>query len=725
MRITRYPFVSLTILFLLAGMILADEGMWPVQDIHQLDLEPLRERGLELTADEIYSDDGGIARAVVKLNGSSSSFVSPTGLIMTNHHVALGIIRQASTVENNYIRDGFHARTQEEEYPALGSVARVLLETREVTDVINDAIEGIDDPQERHDIIDRLKKEMIAEAEKDRDVACEVRTFGRGDRYELYTYFKIKDIRLVFAPPEGIGNYGDEIDNWMWPRHVCDFTILRAYVAPDGGSAQYSKDNIPYHPDHYLKISANGVVEGDLAILLGFPGSTNRFVTPVELEYTLTAYRNSIERMSEQMAMYEAIMASDPEAAIKLRSSHSGLSNYSKKYTGILRNFERGHLLELQQRKIDSLIAYLKEHPIDGIDSDNPTAVIDSLTAEEYKYYDQDIVLKYIPYRSRMLSNTTRLHKWLIEREKPDLEREYGYQDRDSATFLRDIFLGRRSYIEAADKAMLIYHLEKAITLPEDQRIEPVHVLFAGVSAETKDPRIVGFVDELYASTRVGDSGVFTAWYELSLEEYEALADPMVQLAVSLRPYLDRLQKREEEIAGALAEAKPAFIQAMRAYQDKQYHPDANSTMRLNFGTIKGYSPEDGVWYEYITSLSGVIAKHTGVDPFIVPDELKQVYHNRDFAGYIDANIDDVPVNFLTTNDGTNGNSGSPVVNGRGEFIGIDFDSNFDGVAKDLVYYAPTARAIVTDARYILFILDKVYNASAILDEMEIIGSGI
>ncbi len=714
--------ISIFIIFGLAGLCSADEAMWPLYDLDQVPFDSLQKLGLTLQPDEIFKpNQGGLSDASVNLSGGSSSFVSPSGLIITNHHVAAGAIQKQSDLENNYLRDGFYAATHEEEIPAIGYTANITLEVEDVTDRVM-AVLGDDlGDMERYKTIEKISKEIVSEGEEGRDVKCRLSRMFGGSQFILYTFFRVRDVRIVYAPPEAIGNFGGDIDNWMWPRHVGDFAFLRAYVAPDGSSAAYSEDNVPYRPKSYYPISSKGVKEGDLVMMIGFPGRTNRYASSSEIDNLYNHYYPmSLKTYEERLAMLEAVAEADSAKAIRLASTMSGINNFMKKTYGLYEGFKRTDILTKRQKQEEKLKAFLDRDPELSKKYGHVLEELDSLYRIKNATQIRDHILGYVSYACDYLAMAEEVYRWATEREKEDIDRDRGYQDRDSIPTKRWLKNKQINLTPSMDKMTLKYFMKRAYHLPEGQRIETFDKIFTGIGENEIDSFLDDYIEKIYANTQIGDLDQRMAMLHMSREELEKLDDSFVNLAIDFFPEMKARREKNKVISGATSRLQPKLMQAYTAWKEGRIYPNANGTKRFNWGVVKGYSPRDAVNFSSITGLAGVMEKETGVKPFIVPEELKQVYNAKDFGKHLNPGINDVPVDFLTTNSGTNGNSGSPVLNGKGELVGLDFDTGYEGVSADYMYNPDVCRAIVCDIRYVLFLLDKVYHLDNLLNEMTI-----
>ncbi len=699
----------------------ADEGMWLLDSIDKLPIDSLKARGLKLSPVEIYNPEGGgISDAVVQI-GATSSFVSPEGLIITNHHVAFGAIQRQSTPEHNYVRDGFYAKTREEEIPAIGTNVYITKSFQDVTDrvlkVVNEKMSDL----ERYKAIEKITKIIIKECEKGEEIKCRLASTYEGKEYYLFTSFKIRDVRLVFAPPRSIGDYGGEIDNWMWPRHAGDFSILRAYVAPDGKSAEYSKENVPYNSKTYLKISSAGVKEGDFVMLIGFPGTTRRYESSFFIDNMVNHdYPQDIKTRLDLISILEKSSAEDSSVALRLSSRIKGLYNYLKKNQGMLDGFKKFGLLSKKMEEEKLLTEFLNKNPELETKYGQVLSELDSLYQEHKKFQDKEFLMDWMTSYTDFLDFASTIYKWSLEKEKKDFDREPGYQNRDTSEIKESLKEAQINLVPSTDKKVLTYFLKKALELPTGQKILAIEKIFTGKEKQDKEKIIENFVSYLYQNTKLGSIEDRLKMLSMSRKELEKQGDWYIDFARDLEVEREEIRIRNKEFSGALKRLQPKLIQAYAEWKKRKLYPDANGTIRFNYGEVKGYSPEDAVDYKYITTLSGVMEKNTSEEPFDAPKELQDVYNKKDFGSYFNKTLGDVPIDFLSTNDITNGNSGSPVMNGKGELVGLAFDGNYEAMTSDYEFDPKITRAINVDIRYVLFLLDKVYHAEGLLKELTI-----
>lgn len=702
---------------------LAAEGMWTLDKLAQCPFDDWKSKGLALGPEDIYNPQGAaLAHAVVQIGGGTGSFVSPNGLILTNHHVAFGALQRQSSVETNYIKDGFLARAYTEEIPALGYEVRCLLDIQDVT---KDVLKGVNDKtpdKERHDKIEANIKKIVQKAEKGKDVETTVRAFYDGSEYHLYTYFKIKDVRIVYAPPKSIGIYGGDTDNWMWPRHTGDFSFLRAYVAPTGKSAEFATENVPFKPKKHLAFSVAPVKDGDFTMVVGFPGSTRRYRSSPEMDYTVNEYYpRAIANFRGVLDILEAEAAANPEAAIRIASTIQGFNNGYKNNVGMLEGLKKADLVGMKLEEEAALNAFMDANP----DVKKKYGrVLDEIGARyaDYRQFSQlTFLASYMSYVPVALRSSYTIYKWGKEQErKNDLDRDPGFQDRDEPRVRKGLELADLQYYEGTDKKILAYYLSQAARLPEGQKLLALEPVVAGLSGDELDHAVQEFVEKLYAGTKVMNKDERMKMFGMKAKDLSALGDPMIDFAAALEAQRKALEEKTDAFDGALSKLRPRLHQLRQAHQAGLLYPDANGTMRLSVGEVRGYAPRDAVVYHSRTTLGGVIEKNTGEEPFDCPEALFALYRAKDFGRYMDASLQDVPVCFLSTDDITGGNSGSPIFNGKGDVIGVIFDGNLEAVSADYHYMPDLTRAISVDSRYILFVLDKFAGAKELLNEMTV-----
>ena len=701
---------------LITQIYFADEGMWPISEIHKLNLNA---KGLEISPDEIFSpSDLSLIYAVVQV-GATGSFVSPDGLIITNHHVAYRPVQAASTKEHDYIKHGFLAKDRSEEIPARGMTSRITESFRDVSQEVLSVVKEGMGRAERTKAIEKKKKEIVAKTEKTNPgKRAEVSEMFSGKSYVLFLYTYLKDIRLVYVPPRSIGEFGGDVDNWMWPRHTGDFSFLRAYVAPDGSPADHSLKNVPFRPKRFFQVNANGVNEGDFVFMLGYPGRTYRHQTShfwaydeeVRMPYVVDWY-------GWQIALMEKMGEGDREIALKHLSRIKGLSNTMKNYQGKLRGMKRLGLVKTKKEQEKALQEYIladkdRTERYGGLIKKMGHIAEDKRERAEY-----ELILNYLGRSAILTSFGGSAYEASIERAKPDLERESAYMDRNFSRTKQRLFLSLKNYYEPTDKAILKEMLQRATHLPEELQIPAVTAII-----KDKDPEeaIETFIEDAYSRTKLNDETVLKDVFTKSTEELMNMKDPFIQLAADLYP--TNLLKKEADKArkGLYDQLYAQLLDVKQEFLKTDFIPDANRTLRLTFGRIRGYRPMDAVYYKPITTLDGVLEKSTGEEPFDTPEKIFALYKAKDFGRFANPDSKSVPVCILYDMDTTGGNSGSPVLDARGQLVGVNFDRAWEATINDYAWNASYSRSIGVDIRYVLWVTQKYGGVDYLLKEMGI-----
>ncbi len=715
MKYLKYLSVILLILSV-ALVSWADEGMWMP---HQMKGLKLKAKGLKMNPEDLYREDGtGLMSAVVHLGGGTGEFVSHDGLILTNHHVAFGALQRAATKEKDYIQEGFIAWTKEEEIPAQGYIADVLLGYEEVTEQVLSEIKLEMSYREKYEALDQIKKDLIAEAEKEgEDIRASVAAMYSGNQYYLFRFKRIKDIRIVYAPPRDLGNFGGDIDNWMWPRHTCDFSFLRAYVSPENKGVDYSKDNVPYQPRSVLKISTKGFKERDFSFVMGYPGRTYRNNTLAELSFDLRNMKERMDMYKDIISFFEQAGKDDREVQIKYASLIKGLNNGLKNYQGKFEGIDRINLLKIKENQEKDFMQWVKNKPDREKKYGNALEDISAFMKEYSAFNRRNALLGRMVssyFGSALLSQAYTIFRTVEEREKPDMEREPAYQDRNIPLIKMRIQLADRGFDLEADRAFFKHQLKKLKVYPKEQIPEALKDLMVKKSDEAIDR----FVDRLYDNTILADAGKRLELIDMKKEDLMKIKDPLIQLASEIEKEMTALREKEKALGQERQELKKIYLSGLLEMEEGRIAPDANSTIRFTYGFIEGYSPRDAVYYESQTTLKGVMEKDTGEFPFHVPEKIKELYEARDYGRYEDKKLNDIPACFLNTTSVTGGNSGSPTLNARGEQIGIIFDMTYESVTADYYELPELQRTISVDIRYVLFVTEKFSGADHIIKEL-------
>jgi hypothetical protein len=715
MKLLKSLFGILFILFLVM-ISPADEGMWMPHQMKDLNLNSL---GLQMNPEDLYKKDGtGLMSAVVSLGGATGEFVSKEGLILTNHHVAFGALQRTSTPENDYIQNGFIAWTKNEEIPSKGSHADVLLGYDEITDSVLSALKPSMSFRQKYDALEKVKKNIIAEAERQgKDIRARVASMYSGNRFYLFLFKRLKDIRIVFAPPRDLGNYGGDVDNWMWPRHTCDFAFFRAYVSKDNVGVDYSPDNVPYEPKSILKISLEGFQEGDFSFVMGFPGRTYRNYTLSELEFDIENMKKRITLYSDIIAFLEKAGENSREIQIKYARSIRGLNNSLKNYRGKIEGMENISLVEKKKTQEKGFLEWANQ---DQTRQSKYAEVLQDIETFMKKYRSHsekgDLLSQLVSSRfgSALLAQAHTVFRTAVEKQKPDLEREPGYQERDISDIKQRIELADRGYDINTDRAFFIYRLKGLVDYPWDQ----IPNAFKDLLVKPSNEAIEGYVDTLYNKTNLDDTEVCFKLMEMKPDELLKLDDPLLNLVADLEKEMEELREENKALNQEKLDLKKIYLDGLLSQEQGRLAPDANSTIRFTYGFIQGYNPKDAVFLLPQTTLKGVIEKDTGDFPFHVPPKLKELHKRGDFGQYVDDKLNDIPACFLNTTNVTGGNSGSPTLNARGEQIGIIFDMTYESVTGDYYVIPELQRTINVDIRYVLFVTEKFSGAIHIIKEL-------
>ena len=702
-------------LVLAGGAAHADEGMWMPSQLPQL-AKQLKAAGFKGNPADLADLTRHPMSAVVSIGGCTASFVSPQGLVVTNHHCALGAIQLNSTAERNLIEDGFIAATMADE-PSAGPAARIWVTVGfdPITDRILADAKG-KTGRAYYEAVETAQKAAVAACEQDAGHRCSVASMYYGREYYLIKQLELKDVRLVYAPPRAIGNYGDEIDNFMWPRHTGDFTFYRAYVGKDGKPAAYNKDNVPYAPPAHLTVSTAPVKAGDFAMVAGYPGTTFRHRTASEfanqIDWLLPA---RVDIVGGMIKTIEAATAGDKAKEVLYASAVAGNKNTLKRAQGELDGLRRSDAVRVRREDETAMLAWLAKQPDAATLQADIRAMQAQLDAGQATR-ERDFLLPFL--RPGLLGSAITLRRLAMERGKPDAQRESGFQQRDEVLIEGGLKQLQRRYDPEVEKATLRYALKRYYALPASQRLNEFDAAF-GANETIASAKL----DSLYAQTKLGVEADRLALMKASPDVVLASTDPLMQLAAALQPALLRLEEEGKQRSGELMRLRPAYMQALIGYRESQgraVYPDANSTLRVSYGKVSPLSPRDGLDYRPLTTVAGIVEKNTGVEPFDAPKPLLDAIAAGDFGSTIDPTLKTQTVDFMTNLDTTGGNSGSPVLDANGKLIGLNFDSNWEAVSASWMFDPRYKRAIHVDMRYLRWLLAKVYPAPHLLKEMNL-----
>lgn len=691
---------------------MADEGMFLPNRLDKLDWKKLKKMGLNLKADDVMNADSkkGLNHAIIRLNiGGTGEFVSEKGLILTNHHVAFGAIRENSTETLNLLEEGFHAATLADELKTTytGQV------TERMDDVTAAVLAALDTARSfssvslaKKAIFESLSKSHTAFPER----SAEVMSMNEGNEYTLVVYRFFNDIRLVNAPPRSIGEYGGETDNWMWPRHTGDFSFLRAYMSADGKtSAAYSKENVPYVPGRFLKISAKGLKDNDFTFIMGYPGRTTRYRTSFETAFALDhTYPVTISLLDASIKGMEEATKNNVELEIEYASNIKGFLNTIKNFQGNVAGLQKNGLIDEKRQSEKAFSEWVAK---DNARKEKYGAIlsdIESLYKEMSSMYTKPTIARW-PMRSRWFPIANGIDKSVTGKEVTPAEK----------TAIVAKYMGSAGSVRPElEKNVLRNVLTLYYSLPADQQSADMKgLLAAGKPVEEAVSTLAG---DVIKSLPSADSASVTSFVDAVVKGGDAIP-VSVRLARALNAETGTYMKFEQEFTGKIGDLRKKYLEALAGFRGEYLYPDANFTLRFTYGSVKGFEPRDAVIYKSQTVFKGVIDKESGEEPFKNHPKLISLYQNKDFGKWADSRLNDVPVAFLTTNDITGGNSGSPVINGNGELIGCAFDGVWEALTGDWKFEDSVNRTIAVDSRYVLFVLDKFSGAQNLLKEMVIV----
>ncbi len=698
----------------------ADEGLWLLSLIEQMNMDEMSEMGLQLTADQIYSiNQASLKDAVGALDRGSctAELVSPDGLLLTNHHCGYDEIQYHSSVEHDYLKNGFWAMTREEELPNEGKTITFLVRMEEVTDQIIPELNEQMSQGERDSKIRSISGAISSDATRGTHYEAIIRSMFNGNRFFLFVTETYYDVRLVGAPPESIGKFGGDTDNWMWPRHTGDFSMFRVYTGPDGNPAEYSPDNIPLKSKHYLPISLKGYKKGDFAMVIGYPGRTNRYMTSWEIEELLEIThpnRILIRGVKQELIMED--MKADEKVRIQYSSKHARSANYWKYSIGQSKGLKNLNVLANQQKQEEAFREWVGQtearKALYGDALDNIRIAVDQRKeVKRASQYLEETILR-SGFEAGMESVNFARNLQLLERvmagpesNQEEIEVAANGLSEYSADFYKD-------YNPSTDKKVMKAMIKLLIEELDDQYL-PEFVLEVKNKYKGDVDR---YVEKYFNKSFVTDQERFLAFMkDPSLKTLRK--DPAYRAALNARIYFEIMGQMENYNADFERGRRLYLKGLLEMYPDKEFYSDANSSIRMNYGTVGDYNPRDAVLFKHYTTLKGVMEKENPANfEFVVPDKLKKLYQGRDYGPY--GEDGKLNVCFTSNNDITGGNSGSPIINAQGELIGIAFDGNWEAMSGDVAFETELQKCINVDIRYVLFLIDKYAGAGHLVTEM-------
>ena len=709
-------------LLFLAGIIqfgyhLPEEGMFPLSEIHKLDL---KKAGLKIDQNEVYNPNGiSLVDALVNVGGCTGSFVSNEGLIITNHHCAFSAVQLASTPEKDYLNNGFVAKSFEQEIEAKGLTCRITDSYEDVSDKILGAVAQITDPASRLQVINNAMKNLALEAEKnDPSIKAEVSEMFIGKSYVLFKYKTILDVRLVYVPNRKVGEYGGETDNWVWPRHTGDYSFMRAYVAKDGKPAKYSKDNVPYTPKKFLKVNPSGTTEEDFVFILGYPGKTFRHRPAQFIEYQqkfLLPYTS--ELYDFQNTTMENAGKRDKTTEIKLATRIKRNANVMKNYRGKLKGLRDIDLISQKKQEDAALANFINGNVEVKAQYGDLMSNIDQLYKQINGDANRDLWFSQIYNSTSLLNVAKQINSFKNALESQSASQKESFFSNNIETLKQSLNVVYDSYDLDVDRKIFKKMMTDAVAFTANQRVSAVEKITS--KGSNNEAMINDFINDTFGLSKLKDRNYVFATLLKSNKSINDYNDGLLLFEKDIAKQIADLKPEKDRREGVLNKLMGDYVNVKEQFLKKDFIPDANSTLRLTYGHVRGYSPADASFMAPYTSIRGILEKGaTGNPEFAYPPQIKTLWEAKDFGPFAKKELNDVPVAFLYNMDTTGGNSGSPIMNAYGELIGVNFDRAYGATINDYAWNESYSRSIGVDIRYVLWVASKIDHADFLLKEM-------
>lgn len=694
-----------------------EEGMFPLSEIHKLDL---KKAGLKISVNEIYNPKANsLIDALVNVGGCTGSFVSSEGLIITNHHCAFAAVQLASTPQNDYLNKGFVARDREQEIEAKGLTCRITDSYDDVSDRVLGAVAQVSDPVSRLKLVNEAMKNIAAEAEKkDPAIKAEVSEMFIGKTYVLFRYKTIQDVRLVYVPNRQIGEFGGETDNWVWPRHTGDFSFMRAYVAPDGSSAKYAKENVPYKPKKFLRVNPNGTNGEDFVFILGYPGRTYRHRPAQFIEYQQKFVLPYVASLYDfQNSTMEKISENDKTLELKLATRIKKNANTLKNYRGKLQGLKGIDLISQKKKEDAGLAQFINGNVSLKAKYGSLMADIDNLYKLINGDAQRDLWFTQIYTSTTLLTVSKNINAFKTALDAQPAAQKQAFFDLNLPKLKQVLETNYEAYDLDADKTILKRMLEDAAAFNLTQKVDAA----GKISGRGSDVKAV--IDQYVESTldisKLNNQSYVFSTILLSPRSLANYNDGVMIFEKEIAKQIDELKPEKDRRDGLLNKLMGDYVNVKEKFLQKNFIPDANSTLRLTYGHVRGYKPADATYMRPYTSIRGILEKGASGNPdFAYPEQIKTLWDAKDFGPYAKKNLNDVPVAFLYNMDTTGGNSGSPIMNALGELVGVNFDRAYGATINDYAWNESYSRSIGVDIRYILWVASKIDKADFLVREM-------